>query len=100
MNDYHYDLAGKRVRVAGHTGLVGSAIVRRLESEPLGALITAERRDTDLHRQVKILADVVGWDGEFFYDTSKPDGTPRMRFDVSRIRSLGWTALTDFLTGI
>lgn len=53
MNDYHYDLAGKRVWVAGHTGMVGSAIVRRLEGEPLGALITAERRDIDLRRQAE-----------------------------------------------
>jgi GDP-L-fucose synthase len=32
-----YDLTGKRVWVAGHRGMVGSAIVRRLESEPIGS---------------------------------------------------------------
>lgn len=53
MNDYHYDLTKKRVWVAGHTGLVGSAVVRRLEREPLGALITAERADVDLRRQAE-----------------------------------------------
>ena len=47
-----------------------------------------------------MIADVVGWDGEFVYDTSKPDGTPRMRLDVSRIESLGWTAQTDLRAGI
>ena len=36
-----FDLTGKRVWLAGHRGLVGSAIARRLASEPIGELITA-----------------------------------------------------------
>ena len=45
-----FDLAGKRVFVAGHGGMAGSAIVRRLRREPC-ALLVAERRELDLTRQ-------------------------------------------------
>ena len=44
-----YDLAGKRVYVAGHKGMVGSAIVRRLASENCEILISD--RSTDLREQ-------------------------------------------------
>jgi GDP-L-fucose synthase len=51
-----FDLAGKRVWVAGHRGLVGSALVRRLAGE--GAqLLMANRTTLDLRRQ----ADVEAW---------------------------------------
>lgn len=42
-----FDLSGKRVFVAGHRGMVGSAIVRRLDSEAV-ELLTAARSDLDL----------------------------------------------------
>jgi GDP-L-fucose synthase len=46
-----YDLTGKRIWVAGHRGMVGSAIVRRLETEPIGELLTATAEEVDLRRQ-------------------------------------------------
>ncbi|MTV24635.1 GDP-L-fucose synthase [Nitriliruptoraceae bacterium ZYF776] len=46
-----YDLTGKRVWVAGHRGLVGSAVVRRLAAEPIAELITATSSELDLRRQ-------------------------------------------------
>ena len=49
-------LKGKRVWVAGHRGMVGSALVRRLEQENC-EIITASRSDADLTRQV----EVEGW---------------------------------------
>jgi GDP-L-fucose synthase len=45
-----YDLAGKRVWVAGHRGMVGAAIVRRLASEAC-KIITIDRSAVDLTRQ-------------------------------------------------
>jgi GDP-L-fucose synthase len=51
-----YDLAGKRVWVAGHRGMVGSAIVRRLAGEGCEVL-TAERDELDLTDQRAVL----GW---------------------------------------
>jgi GDP-L-fucose synthase len=46
-----FDLTGKRVWVAGHRGLVGSALVRRLKGERIGELITATSEEVDLRRQ-------------------------------------------------
>jgi GDP-L-fucose synthase len=45
-----FDLTGKRVWVAGHKGMVGSAIVRRLASEACEVL-TVDRTDLDLTDQ-------------------------------------------------
>jgi GDP-L-fucose synthase len=45
-----FDLAGKRVWVAGHRGMVGSALLRRLEQESCG-ILTVGREDCDLRRQ-------------------------------------------------
>jgi GDP-L-fucose synthase len=53
---------------------------------------------------IKDLADmvrgIVGFDGEIFWDTSKPDGTPRKLLDVSRIRALGWEPRVSLKEGI
>ncbi len=54
-----YDLTGKRVYVAGHRGMVGSAIVRRLASEGC-EILTASRAEVDLSRQ----SDVEAWMGK------------------------------------
>lgn len=51
-----YPLAGKRVWVAGHNGMVGSALVRRLADEDCEVL-TVERSELDLTDQRAVL----GW---------------------------------------
>lgn len=37
-----------------------------------------------------LIKNVVGFEGELFFDTSKPDGTPRKLLDVTFMRSLGF----------
>ena len=51
-----YRLEGKKVWVAGHRGMVGSAVVRRLSSEGC-EILTAPRASLDLRRQ----SDVEAW---------------------------------------
>jgi GDP-L-fucose synthase len=51
-----YNLHGKRIWVAGHRGMAGSAIMRRLAQEGC-EIITALRTELDLRRQ----ADVEAW---------------------------------------
>jgi GDP-L-fucose synthase len=46
------------------------------------------------------IAKIIGWKGTFTFDASKPDGMPRKVMDVSRLRALGWSAPTDFETGM
>lgn len=50
-----FDLRGKRVFVAGHRGMVGSALVRRLASEGV-ELLTVPRRDVDLRDQTAVFS--------------------------------------------
>jgi GDP-L-fucose synthase len=54
-----FPLAGRRVWVAGHNGMVGSALVRRLQREGC-ELLTVDRGDLDLTRQ----RDVERWVGD------------------------------------
>jgi GDP-L-fucose synthase len=50
-----YALEGKKIWVAGHRGMVGSAIVRRLEREGC-EILTASRQDADLRDQRATMA--------------------------------------------
>ena len=58
-----FDLAGKRVYVAGHAGMVGAAIVRRLKSERC-TILTVDRATLDLTRQAET---------EQWIDAASPD---------------------------
>ncbi|MBY3061942.1 GDP-L-fucose synthase [Rhizobium laguerreae] len=57
------DLSNKKIWVAGHRGMVGSALVRRLHSENC-TVITATRQELDLKRQDEV---------ERFVQTNRPD---------------------------
>ncbi|MFT7510311.1 MAG: GDP-L-fucose synthase, partial [Sulfitobacter sp.] len=48
-----FDLSGKSVFVAGHRGMVGGALVRRLANEPCD-VITATRAELDLTNQAAV----------------------------------------------
>lgn len=56
--------------------------------------------DLSIQRLAEMIASVVGWEGEFVYDSSKPDGTPRKLLDVSRLSALGWEASIPLVDGL
>lgn len=58
-----FDLAGKRIFVAGHRGMVGSAVVRRLQTEDC-EILTAGREVLDLRDQAATKA---------FFDRNRPE---------------------------
>lgn len=62
-NEHSFVLNGRRIWVAGHRGMVGAAIVRRLAREDCDVL-TVDRRNVDLRRQ----AETEKWIAE-----TKPD---------------------------
>jgi GDP-L-fucose synthase len=51
----------------------------------------------DLALMVK---DIVGFEGELIFDTSKPDGTPRKLMNVDKIHNLGWRHTIELKDGI
>jgi GDP-L-fucose synthase len=63
MNPIDFSLAGKKVWVAGHRGMAGSAIVRRLEREDC-QILTVSRATLDLRQQDAVLR---------WMQASKPD---------------------------
>ena len=57
-------------------------------------------RDVTIRELADLIADVVGYQGSFRYDATKPDGTPRKLMDVSLLAGQGWTASTGLREGI
>jgi len=47
-----------------------------------------------------LVKEVVGFEGELVFDTSKPDGTPRKLMDSSRLRDLGWEPKITLKDGV
>lgn len=47
-----------------------------------------------------VVKEVVGFNGDLRWDSTKPDGTPRKLMDVSRLAKLGWTYRIQLRDGI
>lgn len=48
--------------------------------------------DCTIRELAETMANVIGYQGEIVFDTSKPDGAPRKLLDITRLKKLGWTA--------
>lgn len=56
--------------------------------------------DVTIDKLAALVKQVVGFEGEIVFDTSKPDGTPRKLLDASRLNALGWRAPTSLQAGL
>ena len=56
--------------------------------------------DISIRELAELICEVVGYDGELAWDTSKPDGTPRKLLDVSKLCALGWQPAISLRDGI
>ena len=58
-------------------------------------------REISIRDLAQIIADEVGFEGELRWDTSKPNGQPRRKLDITRAkREFGFVAETDFRDGL
>ncbi|NEW07149.1 GDP-L-fucose synthase [Paenibacillus sp. SYP-B3998] len=57
-------------------------------------------QDISIKDLAELVKQVVGYEGELTYNTSKPDGTPRKLVDVTKISNLGWHAQIPLDAGI
>jgi len=56
--------------------------------------------DITVAELARTIAEVVGFQGEIVYDSSKPDGTPRKLVDTARLRAMGWSAKISLSEGL
>ena len=56
--------------------------------------------DISIKELATLIKTVVGFEGSIKFDSTQPDGTPRKVLDISRIRSLGWTATVPLYEGL
>ncbi|MBR6627923.1 MAG: GDP-L-fucose synthase, partial [Lachnospiraceae bacterium] len=57
-------------------------------------------KEISIKELTELVAEVIGYDGEIRWDTTKPNGTPRKLLDVSKSKALGWTYQTELRDGI
>jgi GDP-L-fucose synthase len=48
----------------------------------------------------EMISNVVGFDGQIRFDTSKPDGSPQKLMDLTRLKKLGWQSKIGLLEGL
>ncbi|MBK6633186.1 MAG: GDP-L-fucose synthase [Chitinophagaceae bacterium] len=56
--------------------------------------------DLTIKELATLVKSVTGYEGDFIFDTSKPDGTPRKLLDVSKLSALGWHYKTSLVAGM
>ena len=56
--------------------------------------------DVTIKELAETVKDVVGFNGELVFDTSKPDGTPRKLLDIAKLKALNWSAKINLKAGI
>ncbi len=67
---------------------------------PLHWLNVGSDSEISVKHLAEKISDIVGFEGEIFWDKDKPDGTPRKKLDSSRISKLGWKSRTKLDEGI
>ena len=92
---------GKPRREFLHVDNLASACLLLLEKYDSPEIINVGcGEDISIRELAEMICDVVGFEGELAWDTSKPDGTPRKLLDVTKIRALGWRPSITLRDGI
>jgi len=56
--------------------------------------------DLSIKDLAELIKEVIGYEGNISFDSSKPDGTPRKLMDVSKLHTLGWKHKINLREGI
>ncbi|HEY8564006.1 MAG TPA: GDP-L-fucose synthase [Beijerinckiaceae bacterium] len=93
--------SGRPYREFLHVDDLADACVFAMKSwSGAGVLNVGTGQDVTIAAFARLVAEVVGYEGEIAFDASKPDGTPRKCLDVSRMTALGWQARIPLKEGL
>jgi len=73
-------------------------LMQNYDEEGLVNIGTGE--DISIKDLALLIKNIVGYQGEINFDTSKPDGTPRKLMDVTKLHSKGWKHKVELEDGI
>jgi GDP-L-fucose synthase len=92
---------GEQRREFLHVDDLASALLLLLQKYDSPEIINVGcGEDITIRELAELICDVVGYDGELVWDTTKPDGTPRKLLNVTKIRALGWQPTIPLRKGI
>src|SRR5881409_512531 len=92
---------GKPRREFLHVDDLASACLLLLEKYDSPEIINVGcGEDISIRELAELICEVVGFEGDLAWDTSKPDGTPRKLLDVTKLRALGWKPAIPLRDGI
>ena len=57
-------------------------------------------QDVSIKALAELIKDIIGYEGNIVFDSSKPDGTPKKVTDVTKIKASGWQSTTSLQTGL
>ena len=93
--------SGKPLREFLHVDDLAAACLFLMEHYNEAGLVNiGTGTDLSILDLAKLVAKVVGYEGEIKNDPSKPDGTPRKLMDVSKLTKMGWKASISLEKGI
>lgn len=93
------DMAAACVFLMGLSEERFSAVLQGFGSNPpLINIGTGE--DLTIRELAGMIAELVGYKGEFVLDSTKPDGTMRKLMDVSKLNGIGWKASIGLKQGL
>ncbi len=71
-----------------------------LSGNPIFWLNVGSYYEISIKNLAEKISKIVGFNGEIYWDKSKPDGTPRKKLDTKRLDDFGWKAKTNLDEGI
>jgi len=90
------DMAAASIHVMG----LGRATYEENTEPMLSHINVGTGVDCTIRELVETVSEVVGYQGEIVFDTTKPDGAPRKLMNVNRLKSLGWQYTYNLKEGL
>lgn len=93
--------SGKPRREFLHVDDLAEAVVHLIGlDDPPNLVNVGTGKDISIYELATLIAEIVGYEGELQFDTSKPDGTMVKRTDTTLINQTGWTPKIALRDGI